>query len=136
MAKKDKNTGVRGPSGPPPRGSGPAPKATSASRASRASSSGPGRQVLERKSFPILVRLHRVPRWLLVIFTALALFLGLIQTGDLAWLGGILLLLVAFFLGWLLVLSWPVIGFVSRLLRLVVVIAVVGIAIYKFMGRI
>ena len=130
MAKKDKNTGVRGPSGPPPRGSAPAPKAKSAS------SSGPGRQGLERKSFPILVRLHRVPRWLLVIFTALALFLGLIQTGDLAWLGSVLLLLVACFLGWLLVLSWPVIGFVSRLLRLVVVIAVVGIAIYKFMGRI
>ncbi|MSO27249.1 MAG: hypothetical protein EXQ60_04190 [Candidatus Nanopelagicales bacterium] len=130
MAKTDKNSGVRGPSGPPPRGSQPAPKAKSPKGA------GSGRRVMERKSYPILVMLHRVPRWLLVILTALALFLGLIQTGDLAWLGGILLLLVAAFLGWLLVLSWPVLGFVARLLRLVVVIAVVGIAIYKFMGRI
>ncbi|MEI7629842.1 MAG: DUF6703 family protein [Actinomycetes bacterium] len=130
MDKKDKNSGVRGPSGPPPRGSTPAPKVKNSSGSSS------GRSGLERKSFPILVMLHRVPRWLLVILTALALFLGLIQTGDLAWLGGILLLLVAFFLGWLLVLSWPVLGFASRLLRLLVVIAIVGISIYKFLGRI
>ncbi|MSY41512.1 MAG: hypothetical protein F2646_05160, partial [Actinobacteria bacterium] len=60
MAKKDKNSGVRGPSGPPQRGSTPTPKAKNSTGSSS------GRSGLERKSFPILVMLHRVPRWLLV----------------------------------------------------------------------
>jgi hypothetical protein len=82
------------------------------------------------------VTLQRVPRWVMVILPAALLFLGLIQTGGLAWLGGILLLLVAVFLAWLLVLSWPVLTIGSRTLRLVTVVAVVGIAVFKFMGRI
>jgi hypothetical protein len=76
-----------------------------------------------------------VPRWLVVIALALALFFGLIQSGSLSWLGGLLLLLVALFLGWLLALAWPVLGGGSKLLRVVVVTAVVGIAILKFAGR-
>jgi hypothetical protein len=76
-----------------------------------------------------------VPRWLVVIALALALFFGLIQSGSLSWLGGLLLLLVALFLGWLLALAWPVLGGGSKLLRVVVVTAVVGIAILKFVGR-
>jgi len=90
---------------------------------------------LERFSYPILLTMQRVPRWLVVILMATCLFLGLIQSGGLSWLGGILLLLVAVFLGWLVVLSWPVISPGSRILRVVVVAAIVGIAILKFIGR-
>ena len=83
----------------------------------------------------MLVAMQRVPRWLVVIVMAVFLFLGLIQSGSLAWLGGILLLIVAAFLGWLVTLSWPVISPASRVLRVVVVAALVGIAILKFGGQ-
>jgi hypothetical protein len=79
--------------------------------------------------------LQRLPRWLVVISMALLLFFGLIQTGNLTWLGGIFLLIVAMFLGWLLVLAWPILGGTARFVRVVVVAAVVGLAILKFAGR-
>jgi len=79
--------------------------------------------------------MQRVPSWLVVILMATCLFLGLSHSGSLAWLGGILLLVVAIFLGWLVTLSWPVISPGSRILRVVVVAAIVGIAILKFLGR-
>lgn len=66
---------------------------------------------------------------------AVLLFFGLIQTGGLAWLGALFLLIVAAFLGWLLALAWPVLPTSSRMTRLIVVAAVVGIAILKLMGR-
>ncbi|NQW73121.1 MAG: hypothetical protein HQ453_10355 [Actinobacteria bacterium] len=149
MAKQgnDQPSGVRGPGGPPP-----IPPKGTAKPAARGGSSGgsskparspklsnpssPARSALETKSYPLLVTLQRVPRWVMVVLPAALLFLGLIQTGGLAWLGGILLLLVAVFLAWLLVLSWPVLTIGSRTLRLVTVVAVVGIAVFKFMGRI
>ena len=123
--------GVRGPGGPatPPPGSGRA-------GSGRAGSRPPGsRSQLERRSLPLLLALQRFPRWLIVILMALCLFLGLIQTGGLAWLGGILMLVVAAFLGWLLILSWPVVTPSSRVVRSIVVAAVVGLAILKFLGR-
>lgn len=131
MAKNDKGIpkGVRGPGGPPP-----ASQPARAGQPSRAASSDP-RKALERFSYPLLLAMQRVPRWLVVILMATCLFLGLIQSGSLAWLGGILLLLVALFLGWLVTLSWPVISPGSRILRVVVVAAIVGIAILKFLGR-
>jgi len=76
-----------------------------------------------------------MPRWLVVITPAIVLFVGLILPGSFAWLGGVLLLLVAAFLGWLTALSWPAIGPAARLLRVVVVAALAGIAVFKAMGR-
>ena len=90
---------------------------------------------LERASVPVLMRLLALPRWLIVVLMGAFLFLGLIQTGSLAWLGGIFLLIVGGFLGWLLALSWPVLTPGRRLTRIVVVAAVLGIAVLKFMGR-
>ena len=141
MARDDKGTpkGVRGPGGPPPAGRPAGSKpATRPAASAQGSSSAPAqsrRGALERISYPILVTMHRVPRWLVVILMATCLFLGLIQSGGLSWLGGILLLLVAAFLGWLVALSWPVIYPGSRILRVLVVAAIVGIAILKFLGR-
>ena len=132
MGKQGNNQsdGVRGPGGPPP-----IPAKAGAKGSPRKPSAG-GRSALEAKSYPLLVTLQRVPRWVMVVLPAVLLFGGLIQTGSLAWLGGIMLLLVAVFLGWLLLLSWPVLTVGSRAVRLVTVVAVIGIAVYKFMGRI
>ena len=62
-------------------------------------------------------------------------FLGLILTGPLAWVGGIALLLVWAFVAWLTALSWPALTPGSRLFRLVVVLALAGVVVLKFMGR-
>jgi hypothetical protein len=63
------------------------------------------------------------------------LFLGLIQTRSLAWLGAVFLAIVGVFLGWLLALAWPALNPTSRGVRLVAVVAVLGLAVYKAMGR-
>jgi hypothetical protein len=117
--------GVRGPSGP----------FQEPSRRKPDPNRSPWRQNLERRSFAVLVVLQRLPRWLVVIAMALLLFFGLIQTGSLSWLGGIFLLIVAVFLGWLLALAWPVLGNTAKFVRVVVVAAVVGLAILKFGGN-
>ena len=115
--------GVRGPSQPPP------------STPPRQSPSGSTRRSVERASIPLLTKLLALPRWLIVVLMAVCLFLGLIQTGSLSWLGGLLLLVVGGFLGWLLLLSWPALTPARRATRLVVVAAVIGIAVLKFLGR-
>ena len=90
------------------------------------------RPQLEKASMPVLMRLTRVPRWLLVVGLALCLFLGLVL--PISWIGGILLLVVAFFLGWLLALSWPVLNGQSKFLRTLIVIVVILLALFKFVG--
>jgi len=96
---------------------------------------GPGRKRVEQRSLPFLLALNRLPRWLVVVVMGALLFLGLIQTGDLAWLGGVLLLIVTAFLFWLLVLAWPVLTGQQRVIRLIVVGGAFGITVLKFMGR-
>jgi hypothetical protein len=86
-------------------------------------------------SYPLLRRLHSWPRWLIVIAPAVLLFLGLILTGPWAWLGGIALFLVWAFVAWLTALSWPALTPGSRLFRLLVVLALAGVVVLKFMGR-
>lgn len=119
MAKRKDSTpkGVRGPGGPPP-----APRS-------------PQRASLERRSLPAISWLHRLPRWVVVVVPGVMLFFGLVLTGSWAWLGGLLLILIGVFLGWLTALSWPAIGPASRFLRALVVLAVVGIGILKLLGR-
>jgi uncharacterized RDD family membrane protein YckC len=90
---------------------------------------------VERASFPLLTRLLAVPRWLLVVLIASCLLVGLSLTGPLAILGSLFLLIVATFLGWLLLLSWPVLTPGRRIIRLVVVLAVTGLAVLKALGR-
>ena len=114
--------GVKGPSAQPSRPVDPQP-ATSP------------RGNLERASIPILSRLLAMPRWLLVILIASCLLLGLALTGPLSPLGAIFLLIVATFLGWLLMLAWPVLNPGRRMIRLVVVLAVLGLAVLKALGR-
>lgn len=126
--------GVRGPRGPQHSPSNVRPSNASAPKP-RASAAAAPRTSLERASLPLLTRLASIPRWLVVVLMAVLLFLGLVLTGAFAWLGALFLLIVAAFLGWLLALAWPVLPAGSRLMRLVVVAAVIGIAALKVMGR-
>ena len=72
--KGDLPPGVKGPNQPP------------AQQPPARPSSGQSRQSLERASIPILTKLMAIPRWLIVALMGAFLFLGLIQTGSLAWL--------------------------------------------------
>lgn len=93
------------------------------------------RRKVEAWSYPLLATLHRLPRWIVVIAPALLLFLGLVLTGPLAWLGGLMLLIVWLFVAWLTLLSWPAIGAGQRIFRVVVVLALLGVVVVKFLGR-
>jgi hypothetical protein len=90
---------------------------------------------MQRISLPLLTRLTRLPKWLVVVVMAALLVLGMIQTGALAWLGALILGVLAVFFLWLLVLSWPAIPPSGRLMRGIVVIALAGAAVLKAMGR-
>ena len=124
MAARDERPGVRGPRGP----QGSTPKAAPA----RASSDLPA---LQRISLPLLTRLSRMPKWLLVMGLAVLFVFGMIQSGPLAWLGALILGLLTLFFLWLLVLSWPAIPASGRLLRAIVVVALAGVTVLKAMGR-
>ena len=124
----DSTPGIRGPRGPQ-HGSGGA--------ASSGGASGPvsRRTAFERASFPLLQTLHSLPRWLVVVTPAILLFVGLVAAGPFRWIGGLLLLLTAALLGWLTALSWPRIAGGQKLVRTVIVVALIGLAILKFAGR-
>lgn len=124
MAARDERPGVRGPRGP----QGSTPKAAPARAASDLSP-------LQRFSLPLLTRLSRMPKWLLVMALAVLFVFGMVQSGSLAWLGALILGLLTLFFLWLLVLSWPAIPASGRLLRGIVVIALAGVTVLKAMGR-
>ena len=129
--KKPKNQpGVRGPQASPSRGS----SSRGTSRPSNLSSN-PRRAAFERASFPYMARLTAMPRWLLIIGLGSSLLLGLVLAGSWRWLGAAFLLLVAAFLGWLLALSWPLLTGGRRLMRLLVVAALIGLAYFKVVGQ-
>ena len=123
--------GVRGPGGPAASGPQRRPEP---GRVTGTNATG-ARARFEEMSYPLLRRLHSWPRWIIVIAPAVLLFLGLILTGPWAWLGGIALLLVWAFVAWLTALSWPALTPGSRLFRLIVVLALAGVVVLKFMGR-
>jgi hypothetical protein len=126
--KKDGSTpGVRGPRGPQGGGQAGTPARKSTATGLR------GR--FEDASFPLLRVMTALPRWLIVVLPAVLLVAGLVLTGPWAWLGGIFLLVDFLLLTWLTALSWPVIGPGSRLVRAMVVAALLGITILKFAGR-
>ena len=93
------------------------------------------RPALERFSAPLLLRLHAMPRWLVPILLAVFLFVGLIASGPWAILGAVLLGVDALFVAWLSVLAWPVLTPGSRIARVVVVVALVGVTVLKATGN-
>lgn len=128
MAKKGEPEGVRGPRGPQ-RPNGGRRSIDARPTASRA------RARLEALSMPLLGWMHALPRWIMVVLPAIMLLAGLVLTGAWSWLGGVALLLVSAFLAWLLALSWPALNPGSRMIRGLTVLAVVGLAYFKFTGR-
>ena len=83
--------------------------------------SGPGTDLLVR-----LARLN--PK--VVVFAALAVFLVVLLLPDL--IGGVLVLVIAAGLGWLLSRTWPVLTAGTRAMRLLVIGLLVLIAVLKF----
>lgn len=128
MAAQGERPGVRGPRGPERGSAGPTPKSSGSQPPAQLSA-------FQRASLPVLAFLTGLPRWLLVVVLGALLFLGLIQTGPLAWLGVLILGLLTVFFAWLLALSWPAISPSSRVLRGVIVLALAGATVLKAMGR-
>ena len=62
------------------------------------------RQSVEQASLKPAAYLHHLPRWLIPALVAVLFLGGLAIRG---WAGAVLLLVVAAFLAWLAVLSWP-----------------------------
>lgn len=88
----------------------------------------PARNTLEHRSATSLLWLHQLPRWLLPVLAAGLLVAGLAIGG----LGGAVALCgLAVVLGWLAAVSWPRLSAQGRLLRVVVVAAVVAIALVR-----
>jgi hypothetical protein len=92
----------------------------------------PWRRSLERASAGPLLVLHRMPTWLVPVLLAVLLVAGLALSSPVA---GVLLLVPAVFLGWLLLLSWPLTSSAGRLLRVIAVLALLGAAVLKLAGR-
>ena len=89
------------------------------------------RAALERISYPILARIAAAPK-VLVGLVAGAVLLGALLAPS-PW-GPLLLLVVAAFLGWLVLLSWPALDVRGRLIRLVTLALVVGAAVVSWNG--
>ena len=125
----DQTPGIRGPRGP---GSTPGGTPSGGSQPGRPSSGAPAsrRDAFERVSFPLLQT-----RWLVVVTPAILLFVGLVASGPFRWIGGLLLLFTAVLLGWLTALSWPRVAGAQKFIRVVIVLALVGMAVLKFIGR-
>lgn len=91
----------------------------------------PARIKLERRSARPLYTLNRLPKLVLPILMGALLLAGLLIPGRWA---GILLLVLAGFLGWLLALSWPALAVTSRWVRLLVVAVIIFAAFWRFAG--
>lgn len=91
----------------------------------------PARLKLERLSIRPLHFVRRLPKLVVPIAMGALLLAGLLINA--AW-SGLLLLALAAFLGWLLALSWPALVPSSRWIRLLVVVAIVAAALWRFTG--
>ena len=99
--------------------------------AAPAASASSGRARFEARSARTLTTLHRMPRWVLPVVLAAVLLLGLALPSRWA---GLLLLLLAAFLGWLLALAWPLVDARGRLLRSLVVLALLVVGVLRLVG--
>ena len=114
------------------------PKPGHRNPAGRSSATGPvppaspARRWLVRHSAGPLVILHRLPTVLVPILLAVLLVAGLALPWGAA---GLLLLIVAVFLGWLLALSWPIISWPGRIIRGLAVLALLAMTVLRLLGK-
>lgn len=85
----------------------------------------------ENRSRPLLLRMQRLPSWLVPALLGVVLLLGLAL--PMAW-SGILLILIALFLTWLTAVSWPAISPASRAFRLLVDLGLFALGVGKLLG--
>lgn len=83
-------------------------------------------------SAPTLVRLNLMPKWFVPVLLAAFLIGGLVIPSRLS---GLLLLVVAAFLAWLVAISWPLVSPRGRLLRVAVVALVLVVTIFRFTAK-
>lgn len=86
---------------------------------------------VNQRSYAALTRLHALPRWTVPVATVVLVFVGL-YAGPI--LGGLCLLMVAAFLGWLAYLAWPKLGGAGRLGRCLVLGLLAGFALTRLTG--
>ena len=91
--------------------------------------SQPFRRRVEERSSAALARLSRVPVWLPLVAVLALTVAGLAIRGP---AGAMLLLVLGALVGWLCYVSWPVLDPNARLVRLLVVAIVVGLAVWQF----
>jgi hypothetical protein len=101
-----------------------------ASRPTRSRPFG-GRARANQRSYAALTRLHAMPRWTVPLATVVLVFVGL-YAGPV--LGGLCLLAVAAFLGWLAYLAWPQLSRGGRLGRSLVLGLLAGVALARLLG--
>ena len=110
----------------------PSARPTNKAKAAAPPARSAARRRLEIFSAPALVRMNILPKWFVPLILAAFLIGGLVIPSRLS---GLLLLVVAAFLGWLLAVSWPLVNPRGRLLRVAVVALVVAVAIFRFTGN-
>ncbi|HET7016307.1 MAG TPA: DUF6703 family protein [Streptosporangiaceae bacterium] len=88
----------------------------------------PSREAFEHRSATSLLWLHQLPPWLFPVLSACLLIAGFALQG---WAGAIVLFCLAAVLGWLAVLSWPRLSGQGRVLRVVIIAALVAVAVVR-----
>lgn len=86
------------------------------------------RENVERASLKPALYLRQLPRWLIPGLVAV-LFVGGIAVRG--WAGAALLFVVTAFLAWLAALSWPALDTRGRALRVLILAALVGLALWQ-----
>lgn len=89
------------------------------------------RQRITKASYPLIARLHAMPKLTLPLITVALVLLGGFTPPAIAVPA---LLLLALLLGWLGFLSWPVVSTGSRLMRIFAVLVILFYAIYLMVG--
>jgi hypothetical protein len=107
----------------------PSTRPTSKTKATAPPARSAFRRRLEMLSAPVLIRMNVMPKWFVPLVLAAFLIGGLVIPSRLS---GLLLLVVAAFLGWLVAISWPLVKPRGRLLRVAVVALVVVVAVFRF----
>lgn len=86
------------------------------------------RETVERASLKPAAYLHHLPRWLIPGLVAVLFVAGIAVQG---WAGAALLLVVTGFLAWLAALSWPALGSQGRAVRVLILAALIGLALWQ-----
>ena len=88
------------------------------------------RMRVEHSSVAWVERLNRLPKWLVFL-----LVLACFAVGAFLPYGGILILVIAAFIAWLLFLTWPRLTPPERMLRFAILVLVVVIGIVRVFPR-